>query len=354
MASPPFTINETSPSSGDFISAFPTNEQSFRDVVESWLLLISTNMGVLRADALPTTFAEGFSVTKTMYLDAGDTDDDVSLIIRDESDVVQASIVWDESSDNLQITMFADDGTTSRSQLILGGDSAAFTYNGSNVLTAASTDATAITGTGALNAGSITSGFGAINIGTDAITAGAASFTSMASSGAVSGTTGTFSGAVSGTTGTFSSNVTSSANFLSSTTTALLATSAAGSVFLRPNGAGSTSGQVALASTGALTVNGAITATGDITAGSDKRLKKNIKKLSRDWAADAVRNVNPVSFKRRKTNAPGIGFVAQDVQAWYPELVTEGEDGFLRLAYGNMVAVLWAEVQRLQELVEAR
>lgn len=48
----------------------------------------------------------------------------------------------------------------------------------SNVLTSS------LTTVGALNAGSITSGFGSIDIGSDALTAGAASFTTLASSGA--------------------------------------------------------------------------------------------------------------------------------------------------------------------------
>lgn len=53
------------------------------------------------------------------------------------------------------------------------------------------TGSSGITGTGALNSGSITSGFGAIDVGTDTITTtGAGSF------GALSGTTGTFSGLV--------------------------------------------------------------------------------------------------------------------------------------------------------------
>jgi len=78
---------------------------------------------------------------------------------------------------------------------------------------------------------------------------------------AVSGTTGTFSGAVSGTTGTFSSNVTSSANFISSTTAVVLANTGAGTVFFRPNGAGSTTGQATIDSSGNLTAAAGISGT---------------------------------------------------------------------------------------------
>ncbi len=47
--------------------------------------------------------------------------------------------------------------------------------------------------TGALNSGSITSGFGSIDVGTDAITGGAGSFTTLGASGTITGTAGTTS-----------------------------------------------------------------------------------------------------------------------------------------------------------------
>ena len=39
MADAPFNIAETSPLNSDFVSIFPETEQSFRDIVESWLLI---------------------------------------------------------------------------------------------------------------------------------------------------------------------------------------------------------------------------------------------------------------------------------------------------------------------------
>ena len=61
---------------------------------------------------------------------------------------------------------------------------------------------TGITGTGALNAGSITSGFGSIDVGSDAISGGAGSFTTGAFSGLVTSTVSSkalqFSGATTG------------------------------------------------------------------------------------------------------------------------------------------------------------
>ena len=39
MATPPFLPDETLPGSSDLISAFPAVEQSFRDIMESWMLI---------------------------------------------------------------------------------------------------------------------------------------------------------------------------------------------------------------------------------------------------------------------------------------------------------------------------
>lgn len=99
---------------------------------------------------------------------------------------------------------------------------------------------TGITGTGVLNAGSINTGFGNIDVGTNTITGGA-----LVSTG----------------------SVTATQNFVSSTTNVVLASPAAGGggVFLRPNGPASSTGQTVLASTGNMVINGNLTTTGTIT-----------------------------------------------------------------------------------------
>lgn len=188
MASPPYNIAQAEPAASDFISQFPTNEQDNRDVIESWLLAISTNLGKLRADAMPDSFNAGQDFITSITISGADTNGNASVIFRDELDVVQAELVWDESDDNLTLAMYQDDGVTRRSYLTLAGDTAfGATINGSNVILANSALATAITGTGALNAGSITSGFGSIDIGTDTLAAGNTTITG----------TGSFSGVLS-------------------------------------------------------------------------------------------------------------------------------------------------------------
>lgn len=139
MASPPFNIDQTAPAANNFISAYPTTEQTFRDIVESWLLLISTNEGVLRADALPDELGTDKVFTTDLKIDAVDTNGNASVTFRDESDVVQARMIWDESDDTLSLIMYADDGTTPRSTIVLAGDTASgFSYDGVPVVTVAS------------------------------------------------------------------------------------------------------------------------------------------------------------------------------------------------------------------------
>lgn len=45
MASPPFSIAETIPADDDFASQFPGTERTFRDIVESWLLVEGNTSG---------------------------------------------------------------------------------------------------------------------------------------------------------------------------------------------------------------------------------------------------------------------------------------------------------------------
>ena len=94
-----------------------------------------------------------------------------------------------------------------------------------------------------------------------------------------------------------------------------------------------------------LHVYGNILATGEVTAYSDIRLKKNIKPLQ-------VRGeLKPMTYE--KDGKQSIGFIAQDVQEIYPELVTEqGEDKMLSLNYAQLTAVLQAEILELKEEIK--
>ena len=96
-----------------------------------------------------------------------------------------------------------------------------------------------------------------------------------------------------------------------------------------------------------LWIEGSIIANGEVTAYSDIRLKSNIK---------------PLGYKGRlapkwfiKDNKPSIGFIAQEVQTLYPELVkvnTSTTENYLSLNYGAITAVLSAQVNKVEDEVE--
>lgn len=94
-------------------------------------------------------------------------------------------------------------------------------------------------------------------------------------------------------------------------------------------------------------VNGTIVSTGEVTAYSDIRLKSNIKPLGYKG------RLAPKQFI--KDNKPCIGFIAQEVQTLYPELVkvnTSTIENYLSLNYGAITAVLSAQVNKVEDEVE--
>lgn len=99
---------------------------------------------------------------------------------------------------------------------------------------------------------------------------------------------------------------------------------------------------------------GSITATGEISAlsfnaTSDARLKTNIKPLEYH---DSILDVPVREYDWKESGEHAIGFVAQELQKVYPELVGEGEDGMLRIKETKLVYLLIEEVKKLKEEVE--
>lgn len=82
-------------------------------------------------------------------------------------------------------------------------------------------------------------------------------------------------------------------------------------------------------------------ATGEVTAYSDARLKQNVKTITNRGF------VRPVEYD--KDGKHSIGFIAQEVQELYPELVMKGKDkdGYLALNYQQYTAVLQAQIIEL-------
>lgn len=91
---------------------------------------------------------------------------------------------------------------------------------------------------------------------------------------------------------------------------------------------------------------------GSLTQSSDVRLKKNISTL--DSGLALVNQLRGVSYNWKEKGRPEnkIGFIAQEVEAILPELVSTNKDGFKSVSYAEMTAVLVEAVKELNAKVE--
>jgi hypothetical protein len=122
------------------------------------------------------------------------------------------------------------------------------------------------------------------------------------------------------------------------------------SLFVAGNGTGSSrSDALVLDDAGNLEI------AGTLTENSDRRLKTDIDPLS-EGVLGALGEIDPVRyrFKNEQTHPSGeqIGLIAQEVRTQFPELVREGADGMLSLAYPKLTAVLLKGLQEQQSTIE--
>ncbi len=101
--------------------------------------------------------------------------------------------------------------------------------------------------------------------------------------------------------------------------------------------------------------SGNATLSGTLTQSSDRRLKRNIKPLEN--SLDKVLRLNGYRYQwnanLNKGDAQQIGFVAQEVEAIFPELVTTDANGMKSVAYQNVVPVLVEAIKELKAENEA-
>ncbi len=78
MATPPFLPDETKPADGDVVSQYPAVERTFRDVIETWLLVDHDTAGEHAQVTLPERGSDPSNVTDTGFIytknDGGDTE----------------------------------------------------------------------------------------------------------------------------------------------------------------------------------------------------------------------------------------------------------------------------------------
>ena len=98
---------------------------------------------------------------------------------------------------------------------------------------------------------------------------------------------------------------------------------------------------------------GAATFNADVTAFSDARLKDNVETISD--ALDKVNKMRGVTFTRNDAHdAPGTGVIAQEMQEVFPIVVKENDDenNTLSVSYGNLVGVLIESIKELSDKVD--
>ncbi|MDD4973675.1 MAG: tail fiber domain-containing protein [Bacteriovorax sp.] len=104
---------------------------------------------------------------------------------------------------------------------------------------------------------------------------------------------------------------------------------------------------------GNLQVDGTINATGTITSASDKRLKKDFTSL--EGSLEKILSLRGVGFSWRDKNfgkGRQVGFIAQEVEEIYPELVHTNSKGIKSIAYQNLVAPLVEAIRDQQIQIE--
>ena len=99
--------------------------------------------------------------------------------------------------------------------------------------------------------------------------------------------------------------------------------------------------------------DGDATLAGTLTQNSDRRLKKNIRPL--ETALPNLLQISGYTFNWKAANRSTdtqIGLIAQEVQAVYPELVAESNDGTLSVNYVGLVPVLIEALKTQQAEIE--
>ena len=210
---------------------------------------------------------------------------------------------------------------------------------------------TAATTVGALNSGTIATGFGVIDNGTSNVTTGgllsldtdadADDISADSSSGRLTIGAGGDLNLYHGGTNSY---------IVNSTGDLILMTGASDEDMIFQ---GNDGGSAITALTLDMSAAGAATFNNDVTAFSDARLKDNVETIPD--ALDKVNKMRGVTFTRNDAHdAPGTGVIAQEMQEVFPIVVKENDDenNTLSVSYGNLVGVLIESIKELSDKVD--
>ena len=103
------------------------------------------------------------------------------------------------------------------------------------------------------------------------------------------------------------------------------------------------------------------------SAASDENLKENITELNKQKSYDNIKNIKAINFNFKdviksdengkdttyKDDTKRLGFIAQEWQKKYPEVVVKGPEDKLGINYTETIPVLLSALQKAQEKIEA-
>ena len=100
-------------------------------------------------------------------------------------------------------------------------------------------------------------------------------------------------------------------------------------------------------------INSDLYVNGSIFNPSDANLKKDIQSICRE-KTDNLLKLNPASFKfKDDVNAKEhYGFIAQEVENLYPELVKNSEMGYKTVNYIELIPILVSKIQDLNKEIQ--
>ena len=90
---------------------------------------------------------------------------------------------------------------------------------------------------------------------------------------------------------------------------------------------------------------------GTVTSLSDKRLKENIKPLSGQYL-QMIKNIEPMTYNMIGMDRREFGFIAQDFQENFPELLRNPGNGYYTLDYQKITVILMKCIKELEEKYE--
>ena len=97
-----------------------------------------------------------------------------------------------------------------------------------------------------------------------------------------------------------------------------------------------------------------VTVNGNFYTPSDERLKTNIETLN--FVLKSIDQIRGVRFEykdqKKYATGPKIGVIAQELQKVYPEMVSKGDDGFLKVDYTQLTGILIQAIKEQQQQIK--